>query len=199
MSETTYLSIIYSTVFKQILGHADSSSEGCVGKGSSTIHYPDSMSPIEISVIGALLVGTPNLRLGGGIELLQLNSKEGANCSISLCTCSAVGAVTVHADKDQEGPISLHPLSLSDYRSNSSSAGGKCSMETLRPHSYFKGVPWGKLLDSPVPASFRPSSDTANEARGDYGLYEDFNFPQTSKPLRDIVQEPLKAAINYTS
>lgn len=183
------------------MAHADSHSEGSVGKGSSTIHYPDNLSLAEISIISALLVGTPNLRLGGGVGILPVNIEEGANCSASMCKSSAMDAAKVHADnvqeKDHEESVPLHPKLHSSCSSNS--VGGKSSMEAFRPHSYFRGVPWGKLLDCPVPASFRPSTVTAKEARGDCGLYEDFNFPQTSKSLRDMVQEHPKAAFNFTS
>jgi hypothetical protein len=195
------------TLSEQILAHADSSSEASVGKGSCTIHYPDSLSLTEISIISALLVGTPNLRLGGGEGPQPPNPIEGANCSASMCKSSALGAAKVHTEKDkgtgQEDPTALqtHYLPSCTSSSSSSSAGGKSSMEAFRPHSYFKGVPWGKLLDSPVPASFRPSTVIANEAqtRGDFGLYEDFNFPQTSKSHRDMAQETPKPAVNFTS
>lgn len=194
-----------------------------MGKGSCTIHYPDSMTLTEISIISALLVGTPNLRLGGGVELLPVNSTEGANCSASMCRSSVLDAALVHTDKGEDkgngldDPIALQPHCLSSCtstctssnsrssstsnssNSSSNSAGSKSSMEAFKPHSYFRGVPWGKLLDSPVPASFRPSTVTTHEARGDYGLYEDFNFPQTSKSHRDMVQETPKAAVNFTS
>jgi hypothetical protein len=183
-----------------------------VGKGSCTIHYPDSLSLTEISIISALLVGTPNLRLGGGEGPQPVSLVEGANCSASTFKSSALGAANVHTEKDKDNgmgqedstasqPHCLSSCTNSSGSSSSSSAGGKSSMEAFRPHSYFRGVPWGKLLDSPVPASFRPSTVIANEAqaRGDFGLYEDFNFPQTSKSHRDMTQETPKPAINFTS
>ena len=227
-----------------------------MGKSSSTLHYPSSLHPCESNVIGSLLRGPSNARLGtGGVKkifkgfLRESNrdtghrqgqgqregqghgqgqregqgqgqgegcEKKNINLDVEQQQQQQQHKQQQHEEEEDEilphreaAAFVQHPhdqccsssssSSKDDGNDNTnndnntnttnndecSSAGdGVCAGEgvgvggihSFKQHCFFKDVPWGRLLDRPVPANFSAPLGPLNQSSSsEVECYENFS------------------------
>lgn len=136
------------------------------------------MTDLEIDLIASLLRGPPGLRLGACVE-------ESTPVSTSLPTSEAESESGELCEEEEMRLSGTDGLGSSsdDFSRNTPAPRGErvrqidaVSCRRVRDHLYFEGVPWGRLLERPVPSSFWTTSVTHGDHGSAEGAYEGFTY-----------------------